>query len=117
MIEEKVDEMFDDIGEKIQRLSKVFFALCVLASVIGAIAMFIYMLDEEGLMVGLVYSVPILIFGSMIAWLLTVPLYGFGKLIENTDILVQDNQVNKKNVKNIQKILDTTSNKQTNMTK
>lgn len=119
MIKEKVDEMFDDIGEKIQRLSKIFFVLCVLASIIGSIAMFIYMTFEEDevFLVGLVYSAPILIFGSMIAWLLTVPLYGFGKLIENTDILVQDNQVNKNNVKNFQKILDTTSNKQTNMTK
>lgn len=117
MIEEKVDKMFDDIGTKIQRLSKVFFALCVLASVIGAIAMFIYMLDEEGFLVGLVCSIPILILGSLLSWLLTTPLYGFGKLIENTDILVQDNQVNKNNVKNIKKILDTTSNQQTNIAK
>lgn len=119
MIEEKVDGMFDDIGTKIQRLSKIFFVLCVLASIIGSIAMFIYMTFEEDevFLIGLVYSAPILILGSLLSWSLTVPLYGFGKLIENTDILVKDNQVNKKNVKNIQKILDTTSNKQTNMTK
>ncbi len=119
MIEEKVDKMFDGIGVKIQRLSKIFFALDVLASIIGAFAMFIYMTFEEDevFLIGLVYSVPILIFGSLIAWLLTVPLYGFGKLIENTDILVQDNQVNKNNVKNIHKMLETTSNQQTNTAK
>lgn len=115
MIEEKVDKMFDDIGVKIQRLSKIFFVLYVFASIIGAIAIFIYMLNEEDFLMGWVCSAPVLFFGPMLSWLLTVPLYGFGKLIENTDILVQDNQVNKNNVKNIQKILKTTSDHQQNM--
>lgn len=119
MIEEKIGGAFDNIGVKIQRLSKIFFALCVLASAIGSIAMFIYITftEDEVFLIGLVYSVPILILGSLLSWLLTAPLYGFGKLIENTEILVQDNQVNKNNVKNIHKMLETTFNQQTNTAK
>lgn len=117
MIEEKIGGVFDDIGMKIQRLSIIFFVLYVLASIIGAIAIFIYMLDEEDFLIGLVCGVPILFLGPMLSWLLTAPLYGFGKLIENTGILVQDNKVNRNNVKSIQKILETTSNHQADTAK
>ena len=99
MIEEKIGEAFDNIGAKIQKLSKAFFVLDVLASIIGAFAMFIYIssVESEGFFAGLVWGIPILILGSLLSWLLTAPLYGFGKLIENTDILVKNNQTNKNN--------------------
>ncbi len=74
--------MFDNIGSKIKTLAQVVVWIGIIASVFsGSIVMTI---DDEYVLLGF----AIAIIGSLVSVSSSFVLYGFGKLIENTDILV-----------------------------
>ena len=88
--------MFDNIGGKIKGLAKFFCWLGIIASFIGGIAVI-----AMGVRVGSYYyssgvdaitilsGIAIIILGSLISWIGSFLLYGFGQLIDNSDKLVR----------------------------
>lgn len=73
--------MFDNIGKKIKTLAKVICWAGIIASFIGAII--IYEEFEE-----IIFCILTLAVGALISWVGSFTLYGFGQLIDNSDILV-----------------------------
>ena len=72
--------MYDNIGEKIQKLAGVFCALGIIGSIVTGIVLIVQ--HSVGL------GILCMILGSLLSWVSTFVLYGFGHLIENTDVLV-----------------------------
>ena len=71
--------MFNNIGKKLQTLAMIFFWIGTIGSVIVFGWMFIEV-DEESII-----FLPVAIIAS---WLSTCGLYAFGRLVENSDKLV-----------------------------
>ena len=76
--------MFDDIGRKLKTLAKVSTILGIIGSVIAGCA-----LMGDDFLTGLL----ILVLGSVFSWIGSFTVYGLGQLIENTDALVKQGQV------------------------
>ena len=74
--------MFDNIGGKIKGLAKFMTGVGIAVSWGVAIACFV---TEEEIMV--LIGVGIGIVGSLLSWVSAFLLYGFGQLVENSDIL------------------------------
>jgi hypothetical protein len=78
--------MFDRIGSKLKSLAEVLCALGIAASVIWGVFLF-----DAGNVRGFVHEHTILLSlcvavgGSIASWIVTLFIYGFGQLIENTD--------------------------------
>lgn len=73
--------MYDNVGGKIKGIAQLVTWLGIIASVIG----FMILVGNEDT-IGLAFAV--LIVGCIGAWLSSLVLYGFGQLIENSDIIV-----------------------------
>ena len=73
--------MFDNIGGKIKGLAIIITAIGILGSVVGGIVMFT--IDEDLIAIGLV----VMIVGPLVSWISSFMLYGFGQLVQNSDIL------------------------------
>ena len=75
--------MFQNVGQKIKTVAQVFTWLGIVASVFGGIVLIV----DGGweLQLGLLVMVG----GALLSWLGSLTLYGFGQLIENTEILVR----------------------------
>ena len=73
--------MFDNIGQKIKKLATVVCWLGIIASIVTGL---IFM-AAGGFFIGFVIAV----FGSVASWIGSFFTYGYGQLIENSDILVQ----------------------------
>lgn len=69
--------MFDNIGGKIKVLAQVVCWIGITISVIFGLISF-----ENG-------GIVVIILGSLFSWIGSFTLYGFGQLIENSDILVE----------------------------
>ena len=69
--------MFDNIGSKIKAVAKVFTWLGIIASVVSGIVIITSLEPPMGILV--------MIGGSLISWLSSLTLYGFGQLIEHTE--------------------------------
>ena len=85
--------MWDNIGGKIKGLAKVFAWIGIICSIIGGIVLFVIssnMRYNGGLYFGLGFVV--IIIGSLISWISAWVMYGFGELIENTDIIAYNSQ-------------------------
>ena len=80
--------MFHNIGGKIKVVAAVFCWIGIIASVLfGAFIMFTARMSNE--MVRFVVFGPVVgVAGSLLSWIMSFGLYGFGQLIENTDIIV-----------------------------
>lgn len=78
--------MFDNIGSKIKTLAKVVCWIGIIASVI--IGFILLVQDEDTVLAGLLT----MILGSLGSWIGSFMTYGFGQLIENSDILVSQNK-------------------------
>lgn len=76
--------MFSDIGGKIKVLAKVTCWIGIVASIIAGIYMVAF---QGGMMV--VFGVITLVFGPLLSWLASFTLYGFGTLVQNSDIIVR----------------------------
>ena len=87
--------MYDNIGSKIKTLAKeIFIIIASLSLIAGVLILFIV---DNGFIIGIL-TVGI---GVLLSWVGTFFLYGFGQLIENTDILVRES---KKQSNGIQRI-------------
>lgn len=73
--------MFDRIGEKIKTLAVISFALGVLASLIGAIALWAANSYRNPTVFA---GICVLVGGSLASWIGSFFTYGFGELIEET---------------------------------
>lgn len=93
--------MYKNIGSKIMTLAKVICVIGIFSSVsIGLICMLIPLILGVVSPVLIVYGILIPVFGSLLSWLNTLLLYGFGRLIENSDIIA-----GRKSLKPLQKPL------------
>lgn len=72
--------MYDEIGGKIKTLAKVIAWVGIIVSVVVGIVTI-----STGV------GILVLVLGPLFSWLSTLVLYGFGQLVENTDILVHQN--------------------------
>jgi hypothetical protein len=79
----EVIDMFSNIGNKIKTLAQTLCWVGIILSVIVGIALVIT--DEITDLIGFL----VLICGPIISWLSSFMTYGFGQLIENSDILVE----------------------------
>ncbi len=75
--------MFDNIGGKIKTLAQVVCWIGIIASVIIGFVMMAQ--DDDTAFAG----VLIMVLGSLGSWIGSFMTYGFGQLIENSDILVK----------------------------
>lgn len=69
--------MFSNIGEKIKGLAMVFCWLGIIACIIMGATM---CADEDTIAIGITYMIG----GSILSWIGSFVLYGFGELIANT---------------------------------
>ena len=76
--------MFDNIGGKIKGFAKVVCGIGIAISVIIGL-----------LSLNAITALLIIGIGSLSSWIGSFMTYGFGQLIENTDILVKQSQENK----------------------
>lgn len=78
--------MYENIGGKIKTLAKVMCAIGIVASVVIALKLFsVAEYSEELAGVGLV----VMILGPVLSWVGSFVLYGFGQLVENSDIIAE----------------------------
>ena len=68
--------MFENVGQKIQTVAKVYFWLIAISSLIGGIVLTVEM-DE-------VIYLLVAIGGTLFAYLTALMLYGYGEIIENS---------------------------------
>ena len=80
--------MFDNIGGKIKTLAVVTCGLGIIASIIGAFALWIQSSDYNPTAFS---GVLVLVLGSLASWICSSFTYGFGELIENSETLHADN--------------------------
>ena len=86
---------YDNIGSKIKGLAQLAFAIEAIAAVITGIAL---MATHRTL---ILYGLLVLFIGPFLAWVSSWLLYGFGQLIENSDIIAAEyNRKNEKYEKN-----------------
>ena len=80
--------MWDNIGSKIKVLAKVIAWIGIICSIIGGIVLFVIGLKMRyggALYVGLGFAA--IIGGSLISWISSWFMYGFGEIIHNTEII------------------------------
>lgn len=83
--------MFDNIGSKIKTLAQVICWIGIIASIIIGFVLMVQ--DEDTVFIGILT----MILGSLGSWTGSFITYGFGQLIENSDILVkQGNKIPEK---------------------
>lgn len=80
--------IFDDIGEKIQKLAKIITVLNIAASFIVAIVLFICSFIDFEYLWYLIFLAPV---AGVVLFFITLPfamlLFGFGKLIEDVEAI------------------------------
>lgn len=79
------DIMFKDIGRKIKTLTKVFFAILVVISIIMNVVggVLLYSFLGHGLLVFLLVVIAIGL-GVLFSWICCFFLYGFGELVDSS---------------------------------
>ncbi len=88
--------MYNNIGKKIKALAKVCCWIGIIAAVISGIVVMVAGYDEIFILIGLLVMVA----GGVLSWVSSFVLYGFGQLVDNSDLLVVGNKtVNTPNVK------------------
>ena len=79
--------MYDDIGNKIKILAKVFFVLGAISSLIGAVALFFNYTH-------ILLCLAVAIAGSLLSWISTWLLYGFGEIIDTLSNIEENTRNN-----------------------
>lgn len=88
--------MFDNVGGKIKGVAQLVTWLGIIASVIG----FMVLVGNEET-IGLAFAV--LIVGCIGAWLSSLVLYGFGQLIDNSNLIAS--KINSEGAKSIDELI------------
>ena len=90
--------MFENIGRKIKALAKVICWIGIIASVVvGVIIIYDWSVqsyryrDSAELITGIV----VIILGSLLSWVGSFVLYGFGELVENSTFIAETMEENK----------------------
>lgn len=73
--------MFDNVGSKIKALASFFCWGGIIASIIGGIILI--GLDEDLIFAGF----AVIVIGSLLSWISSFVLYGFGELVVNSAII------------------------------
>ena len=94
--------MFNNIGRKIKIYAEVVSWIGIIICIIFGVILIISGVNES---IGLIFSgLLIALVGSLFCWISSFFLYGFGQLVENSDILVETLAPNfKEDVKDIEK--------------
>ena len=79
--------MFNNIGGKIKGFAKFICWLGIIASVIIAILNITTSVAVGNIAIGVLVGVLIAVGGVLVSWIGSFLLYGFGQLIENSDII------------------------------
>lgn len=81
--------MYENVGGKIKGVAKTFTVIGIIISVLLFIVLMIPAGEaaEEGSEAALILPFVVLIIGCIISWLSSLVLYGFGQLVENSDII------------------------------
>lgn len=79
--------MFNNIGGKIKTLAKVVCWIGIIACIITGIVLMAT--DDDLILVGILTAVV----GSLLSWVSSFVLYGFGQLVENSDVIVSQRNV------------------------
>ncbi|MBR5496382.1 MAG: hypothetical protein IKV76_00190 [Clostridia bacterium] len=83
--------MYSNIGKKIQRLAAISAIIGMIASI--AIGFALIVLSDGGWLgtneTLIVIGVAVIILGSILSWVLSFVLYGFGRLVENSEIIAR----------------------------
>lgn len=82
--------MFENIGGKMKALARVMAVL----GIIGAVVAGVVLVSDGNVGAGLCVA----ILGSLVAWTGSFFAYGFGQLIENSGILIEQNAILVRNV-------------------
>ena len=79
--------MFNNVGRKIKGLAVFFAWVGIIVSLIAGIGIFVYgsQITDNIEILGIV----LIIVGPIASWLSSLALYGFGQLIENSDIIAE----------------------------
>ena len=81
-----LDRLYEDIGKILKNWAKWIFIVESISAIIGGIAMIAD--DSDSLLVGLL----VILVGPLIALVSTWALYGFGQLVDNSDLIVKEMQ-------------------------
>lgn len=92
--------MYSNIGKKIQKLAMVCAILGIIASI--AIGSVLIKMSDGGYYFGtnetlLTIGIVVIVLGSILSWVLSFVLYGFGRLVENSDIIARQYRRNSGN--------------------
>jgi len=83
--------MFDNIGGKIKKLSKIFCWIGIIADIF--VGFYLIALGEGKISginaIFIIVGWIIIILGPIISWISSFFMYGFGQLIENSDMLIK----------------------------
>lgn len=79
--------MFDNIGKKIKTLANVVCCIGIVASIIGGgICIVIGATNSYNGGSMIATGIAVLLLGSLSSWIGSFVLYGFGEMVENSDI-------------------------------
>lgn len=79
--------MFNNIGGKIKGLARVFCTISIIIALVVGISIIAIGVGMRNGGEGIIaLGIAILIAGSVLAWVGSFLLYGFGQLVENSDI-------------------------------
>ncbi len=87
-------KIFDNIGGKIKTVAKVFFWIGTVISVLFSIPFFLeyaqlHDYSSSAATGSLITGILVLVLGPLATWLSVIMMYGFGQLVENSDVLTQ----------------------------
>ena len=74
--------MYNNIGNKIMVFAKVVCSLGFIASVLGGVVIAYAMAVMNLLGLGIFLGILVAVIGSLVSWISTWVMYGFGELIE-----------------------------------
>ena len=94
--------LFEDIGEKLMKCAIIIFAINILACIIGAVVLWI-----NGF---ILWGFVTLFIGPFFAWLESALLYGFGQLIDNSEIIRIESEKIAKNSNNKSELVSVKTN-------
>lgn len=80
--------MFKNVGSKIQDIAFIIATFGIVTSLIAGL-IFIYVFHESALLV--LTGLIIILFGSVCSWIAALFMHGFGQLVENSEIIVKQN--------------------------
>ena len=77
--------MFNNIGGKIKTLAKVICWIGIISCIITGIVLMA--INDDFVLIGILTAVV----GSLLSWISSFVLYGFGQLVENSDVIANRN--------------------------